>query len=107
MNQYFFQRREKDLDISLRAYNPHQPRIPIGQLGAGRWMALWSSAGRASQDAFRRVTEVIWICVVGSASRSRIDGVPRFRVEYDCPDGSSVVREGVGHKFPGFIRFRS
>ncbi|MDX2264076.1 MAG: hypothetical protein NW215_03785 [Hyphomicrobiales bacterium] len=86
-------------------FDPSQPRVPAGIPDGGQWTdGNGNSLERSDRESVASegfdVAYVIRICIASGISRF---GDGTYRVTYDCFDGRTITRHGVG-AVPGLIR---
>jgi hypothetical protein len=94
----------------LLKYNPAQPRVPAGEPDGGQWTSGLSGGQRIhnqnSRSRSQALAEIISICIIsGKAVITDKYGNSSFSATYECPDGSTIQRQGFGKKIPGLIRY--
>lgn len=106
-------------------YSPNQPRVPAGNGDeSGRWTdgrgTLAIPMGNVGIDDPRVISDatpdnfwapgtqlanIIPVCILSGVSRTvNYFGLKEFSAFYDCANGQTIRRSGLGHSPPGIIR---
>lgn len=82
------------LDLSLKRYNPDQPRVPAGQTGGGQWAA----------GELVLAGTIVPICIpTGTARFTDEYGNKSWTAIFECFDGRTFRRSGTGNGPRGVV----